>query len=49
MNLVHLLSDLRAAGAPLLLLLAFALFVIAFLADDDDLPGPRLCRVATER
>jgi len=31
-------------GATFLVLIVG--FVIAFLIDDDDLPGPRLCRVA---
>ena len=32
-------------GATLLVLIVG--IVIAFLIDDDDLPGPRLCRVPT--
>ena len=31
-----------------LLLLAFAILLIAILIDDDDLPGPRLYRVPAE-
>jgi hypothetical protein len=33
-------------GASLLVLVLG--IVIAFLIDDDDLPGPRLCRVASQ-
>ena len=33
-------------GATLLVLIVG--LVIAFLIDDDDLPGPRLCRVASQ-
>ncbi len=33
-------------GATLLVLVVG--IVIAFLIDDDDLPGPRLCRVANQ-
>jgi hypothetical protein len=46
---MSLLSLLRIEGpsdvAAVLLVLAFAILVIAFLIDDDDLPGPRLYRV----
>jgi hypothetical protein len=34
------------AAAPIVLLLLGVAAIVLFVIDDDDLPGPRLCRVA---
>jgi hypothetical protein len=36
------------AAAPFVLLLLGVAVVVLFVIDDDDLPGPRLCRVSAQ-
>ncbi len=42
-----LLALMPSEIPALLILLAVAVAVVLFVIDDDDLPGPRLCRVHT--
>ncbi len=44
-NMLPLLLENSGDVSAGLLLLAFAILLIAILIDDDDLPGPRLYRV----
>lgn len=44
-NMLPLLLESPGDVSAGLLLLAFAILLIAILIDDDDLPGPRLYRV----